>query len=142
MNRERVKSIFLTLTGEKEATPFLLYIDSALERVSRLVKPEYQEYPPDCVHAYTAAIAAELFYSAVSAGEKIVCTEAGTAAVQRNTSDRRAAAAMQVKRWREFSADYLEDEEFVMMCTGKECECHTHSNTSGNEGTSSEGMSI
>ena len=47
MNRERVKSIFLTLTGEKEATPFLLYIDSAVERVSRFVKPEYQEYPAD-----------------------------------------------------------------------------------------------
>lgn len=114
MNKEKIKAIFLAATGKKEITPYLLYIDCAAEKVSRLVKPEFAEDIPNCVYAYAASLAMQMLYSDDSAAEKMVCTEAGTIPAERSTSDRRAAAKYLTSLWKGVCAPYLFDEEFVM----------------------------
>lgn len=136
MNKERIKAIFLELTGKPEITPYLLYTDCAAEKVSRLLKPEYAEDTPDCVHAYAAALAAQMLAGSDSAGEGIVCTEAGTAPVQRDTSDRRSSAAAQVSFWKGMCAPYIFDEEFVIRSVGKERRPHAQCISSESESSS------
>lgn len=114
MNKERVKAIFLQLTKKPEITPYLLYTDCAYEKVSRLVKPEFTENTPDCVHAYAAALAAQMLCARDAAAEGSVCTEAGSVPMQRDTSDRRISAEEAVRFWKGICAPYLFDEEFVM----------------------------
>ncbi len=135
MNKERVKAIFLELTGKPEITPYLLYTDCAAEKVSRLIKPEFRENIPDCVHSYAAALAAQMLSFRDSAGDGLVCTEAGTAPAQRDTSDRRAAADVQADLWKAICAPYLFDEEFVMRSIGKERPPHAESISSEAENT-------
>ncbi len=120
MNMEKVKAIFLEMTGKPEITPYLLYIESAAENVGSLIKPEFSENVPECVHAYTAAMAARMLTYRDCSSEKLVCTEAGSVPSQRDTSDRRESAEMQMSLLKAMCAPYLTDQEFVMRSIGKE----------------------
>ncbi len=115
MNKELIKSVFLMITGLRDTTPFMFYIDTAAEKVKATVKPEFSENIPNCVHAYAAATAAEMMYAAVASHDKRMCTEAGSALMSRDTKDLRTAAATQREYWKAMSAPFLYDGEFVLM---------------------------
>ncbi len=115
MNKELVKSVFLMLTRRLDATPFLFFTDTAIEKVTPLIKSEYADNIPDSVHAFTAALAAEMLSLSVCAGENTLCTELGETITQRQTDDLREAAQFQKNYWLGVAAPYLTDQAFVIM---------------------------
>ncbi len=121
MNKELVKSVFLMFTRRFDATPFLFFTDTAIEKVTSLIKPEYKDNIPDSVHAFAAAVAAEMLSISVCAGDNTICTELGEAVTQRDTENLMKSAQFQKNYWLGVAAPYLTDQAFVIMQTKGGC---------------------
>ncbi len=143
MNSELIRSLFLQMTGKKDATPYRMYLEAAQQETERLLRPEYAEAPPYLVCAYAAAEAVRMWVTVLSARERTVCTESGTLPVNEDPAPKREAAEELALAYRALCSRYLRDETFVMMGIppmrkpGKEVTTHAESDSSGDESTSS-----
>ncbi|MGN0631694.1 MAG: hypothetical protein ACI4JN_10245 [Ruminococcus sp.] len=117
MNYERVKAVFLKLISEKEATPYIGYIKAAISFAQSRIRPEYLENIPDCVYMYAAACALQMYTNAGCAGDITVCSENGTALINKDTGNIRKAAADYADYCLSLCRDYLKDDKFVMIST-------------------------
>lgn len=145
MNSELVKSMFLQMTGKKEATPYRMYLQAAEEETMRLLRPEYAQAPPYLVCAYAAAVAVRMWVMTRSAQERTVCTEAGTLPASEDTAPQRDAVEALVSGYRALCSTYLRDDAFTMMGIlpkRNEVKPHAESHSSGDEIQTTEGLSL
>ncbi len=120
MNIEKVKSVFLNFLQKKDASPYIAYIESGMNKAKERLRPEFADAPPECINWYAAAEALLMYTNAECARDNTVCNESGTALINRETGNIRKSAENFADHCLSLCSKYLYDDKFVMISTKKE----------------------